>query len=60
MRCSACGGVYCEATGHRLGDRTQLCGPCARSFVDWLKRHTRSKWGGFRFYEYTETSRNKI
>jgi hypothetical protein len=51
--------VYHEATGHRWGDRTVLCGPCARSFVAWLKRHTSSRWGGLRFYEHTETSRNK-
>lgn len=59
MKCSACNNPYCEATGHRLGDRTVLCGPCARRFLDWLKRHTSSRWGGLRFYDHTETSRKK-
>jgi hypothetical protein len=59
MRCSACTGVYHEATGHRLGDRTVLCGPCARSWLAWLKSQTNRRWGGVRFYDHTETSRNK-
>ena len=60
MRCSACRGPYSEVTGHRLGDRTVLCGACAKDFLQWLKQHTRRRWGGFRFYDYTETSRNKL
>lgn len=42
MRCSACNGVYHESTGHRFGDVVVLCGPCARDFVDWLKKREAS------------------
>lgn len=54
-RCSACGGVYHEATGHRHSDRTRLCGPCARDWLAWLKRHTARRWGKLRFYDYAQT-----
>jgi hypothetical protein len=59
MRCSACTGVFNEATGHQWTPETRLCLSCAKHFYEWLKRHTRSKWGGLRFYEHTETSRDK-
>ena len=38
MKCSACGGPYHQDTGHVLSDNFVLCGPCAISFKDWLKR----------------------
>jgi hypothetical protein len=59
MRCSGCGGPYSEVSGHIWTPQIRLCGACAKHWLDWLKRHTRSKWGGLRFYEHTETSRNK-
>jgi hypothetical protein len=58
-RCNACGNLYHEATGHRWTATMVLCGVCARDWKDWLKRHTNSRWGGLRFYDFTETSRNK-
>lgn len=51
-RCSACGGPYHEATGHRHSVRTVLCGPCARDFKDWVKRHTARRWGKVKFYDH--------
>lgn len=51
-RCSACKGVYHEATGHRHSEKTVLCGPCARNYLNWLKGHTNRKWGGVRFYDH--------
>lgn len=59
MRCAACGGVYHEATGHRWTSSMVICGPCAREFIAWLRGHSQRRWGGLRFYDYTETSRNK-
>ena len=58
-RCCACNNSYYEGTGHRHTATMVLCGPCALHFVKWVERHTKAKWGGFRFYDYTETSRNK-
>lgn len=58
-RCSACQNLYNEATGHRHSDRTVLCGSCARDWLAWRKRHEQGRWGGLRFYDLTETSRNK-
>jgi hypothetical protein len=55
-KCSACDNPYHPATGHVLGDRTQLCGPCARHFVAFVKSHTKRKWGGVAFYEHAATS----
>jgi hypothetical protein len=52
LRCSACGGPYSEPTGHILGDRTRLCGTCAKDFLSWVKSHTSRRWGKLRFYDY--------
>lgn len=53
-RCSACKGVYHEATGHRFSARARLCGPCAREFVKFLRQHTKRRWGGINFYEHAQ------
>lgn len=55
-RCSACGGVYHPASGHRWGDRVVLCGPCTRHFIAWVKAHTQRRWGGVKFYDHAATS----
>lgn len=59
MRCTACTGVFHPTTGHQWSERTRLCLSCARDFLRWVKGHTNSRWGKVKFYEYTETSRNK-
>jgi len=59
MRCSGCGGPYSESTGHIWTEQIRLCGACAKDWKDWLKAHTKRRWGKLRFYDYTETSRNK-
>jgi hypothetical protein len=56
MQCSSCRGVYHEATGHRFTANVQICGPCARHFVTWLKGHLRRRWGGVEFYIAAATS----
>jgi hydrogenase maturation factor HypF (carbamoyltransferase family) len=58
-RCSACGNLYNEASGHRHSEKTVLCGVCARDFKDWWKGMTNRRWGKVKFYDFTETSRNK-
>jgi len=55
-RCSACGNLYHEASGHRHSDKTILCGVCARDWKDWTKRHLNGRWGGLKFYEHAMTS----
>lgn len=56
MRCSICRAPYHEATGHIHSSRTRLCGACARSWLEWLKRHLNRRWGGVKFYEHAATS----
>lgn len=56
-RCSSCGGVYHPATGHAFTLDTQICGPCARHFLQWVKAHTQRRWGGVRFYDYATPRR---
>lgn len=60
MHCSACTGAFHPATGHQWSERTRLCLSCAREFIVWLKQrqHRRAR-GGFKLYDYTETSRKK-
>lgn len=36
-RCSACGGPFHPSTGHAWTESIQICGPCARDFVIWIK-----------------------
>jgi hypothetical protein len=50
--CSACGGPYHPATGHRASEGTRWCGPCTRDFVQMLVGFTRRRWHGVRFYEH--------
>lgn len=45
MSCSACHGPFHPATGHAHSERTQLCGPCAREFMDWVRVRTRPRKG---------------
>ncbi len=59
MRCSGCGGPYSAASGHIWTPQIRLCGPCTKHWLMWLEKHTSSRWGGLKFYEHTETSRNK-
>lgn len=35
--CSACGGTFHPATGHRHSEKVVLCGVCARDFMEWIK-----------------------
>lgn len=55
-KCSACGGPYHEATGHRHSDKTRLCGACAKDYKDWVKGHTKRKWGKVAFYDHAAAS----
>ena len=55
-RCSACGGVYHPATGHALSARMQLCGPCAREMLAWVKQRCQRRSCGPCFYTAAETS----
>ncbi len=55
-RCSACGGVYHEATGHAFSPTTRLCGPCARNMVAWVKKHVSKRWSKGDFYAAAATS----
>lgn len=55
-RCDSCGSPYHEATGHIFSEKTVVCGPCARHFVQFIKSHTRRKWGGLNFYEHAASS----
>lgn len=41
-RCSACKGPYSIVTGHVLGPSCQLCGPCTRDFIRWIKQREAS------------------
>lgn len=61
-RCFACGGAYHPATGHWWGPTFPdvfYCGACYRPFIDWFRRHSARRWGKLRFYDETETSRNR-
>lgn len=33
-----------------------ICGPCTKHMVEFLRSHTRRKWGGLNFYEHAATS----
>ena len=59
MTCSACKGPFHPATGHAHTETMLICGVCATRFKNWVRDHTRRKWRGYRFYDYTETSREK-
>jgi hypothetical protein len=37
QHCSACGGPYHPATGHRWTESMVLCGRCALDWKAWLK-----------------------
>lgn len=54
--CTACHGVYHPATGHAFSATAQLCGPCARHYLRWLKGHLSRTWAKASFYEYAATS----
>lgn len=56
MTCAACGTPAHPATWHAFTATCVLCGPCARDFLAWLKRHTSRRWGGRRFYDFAEGS----
>lgn len=54
--CNACGGPYHPSTGHVFTPTHVVCGPCARSWKDWLKGMMSRRWGGQRFYDHALTS----
>jgi hypothetical protein len=56
QRCFACGGPFHPATGHYHRPDVAICGRCARSFLSWLKGHTKRRWGGHDFYAEAATS----
>jgi hypothetical protein len=57
-KCSACGGPFHPATGHYHQADVRVCGPCMRHFVDWVKTHTKGKYGHPKssFYDAAATS----
>jgi hypothetical protein len=59
-KCSACGGPFHPDTGHHPPghDDVRVCGPCTHHFVDWLKVHTKGKYGHPKasFYDAAATS----
>jgi hypothetical protein len=59
-KCSACGGPFHPETGHHPPghDDVRVCGPCTHHFVDWLKVHTKGKYGHPKasFYDAAATS----
>ncbi len=53
MKCTFCGGVWHEATGHWYSKTARACGPCTRDFFKWLKAHV-NRWANPKrpnFYE---------
>ena len=56
QKCFACGGPFHPATGHYHRPDVAICGRCARSFLSWLKGHTKRRWGGHDFYAEAATS----
>lgn len=59
-KCSSCGGPFHPDTGHHPEghDDVNVCGPCARHFISWLKQHLRRPYGSKEtpFYDAAATS----
>jgi hypothetical protein len=57
-KCSACKGPFHPSTGHQPIEGVRVCGPCTHRLVDWLKVHTKGKYGHPKasFYDAAATS----